>query len=56
MPIARAGSTDAMADFNAAAALRPGDGPSRVFIERCKTFLRDGTPAGWNGTWHYLSK
>ena len=42
--------------FNAAAALRPDDGPCRVFIERCKDFLRDGPPPGWNGTWHFDSK
>jgi len=47
---------DALAAFNAAAALRPDDGPCRVFVERCQTFLRDGPPPGWNGTWHFDSK
>ncbi len=46
----------ALAAFQAAAALEPDDGPCRVFVERCKTFLRDGPPAGWNGTWHFDSK
>jgi len=46
----------ALAGFEATARLRPHDGPSRVFIERCKAFLRDGTPAGWDGTWHFDSK
>ena len=40
----------ALAAFRAAAALRPGDRPCRVFIERCTAFLRDGTPEGWNGS------
>jgi adenylate cyclase len=46
---------DAHAGFNALAA-QSGDRPSRVFAERCTTFLREGTPAGWDGTWHYVSK
>lgn len=42
--------------FNAVIALRPGDGPSRVFVERCTEFLRVGTPDGWGGTWHLDKK
>ena len=47
---------DALAAFEAAAALRPDDGPCRVFVERCRKFLHDGPPPGWNGTWHFDSK
>jgi adenylate cyclase len=47
---------EAVVAFNAAASLRPDDAPSRVFIERCKTFLGEGTPRAWDGTWHYDSK
>ena len=43
----------ALARFHAAAALRPDDAPSRVFIERCTVFLQNGTPDGWDGTWHF---
>ncbi len=46
----------AIASFEAAAKIRPGDGPSRVFIARCEKFLRDGTPEGWDGTWRMESK
>ncbi len=46
----------ALAAFRDAAALRPQDGPCRVFVERCTAFLRDGTPDGWNGTWHFDRK
>ena len=55
-PIARAASRRAggLQCRRRAAARRSGR--AGCFIERCKTFLRDGTPAGWNGTWHYLSK
>ncbi len=46
----------ALACFRATASLRPSDGPSRVFIERCLAFLRDGAPTDWNGTWHFDRK
>jgi adenylate cyclase len=47
---------DALAAFEAAAALRPDDGPCRVFVERCRKFLHDGPPPGWDGTWHFDNK
>jgi len=46
----------ALACFRATLSLKPGDGPSRVFIERCTAFLRDGSPKDWNGTWHFDRK
>jgi adenylate cyclase len=46
----------ALASFEAAATLRPQDRPSRVFIERCQAFLRDGTPPGWDGAWRFETK
>jgi adenylate cyclase len=46
----------AMISFNAVLALKPGDGPSRVFAARCVAFLRDGTPDGWDGTWRLDTK
>ncbi|MBI3197316.1 MAG: hypothetical protein HYZ40_07365 [Rhodospirillales bacterium] len=46
----------AIACFREVAALRPGDGPSRVFIARCTEFLRSGTPEGWDGVWHLDAK
>jgi adenylate cyclase len=46
----------ALACFRATASLRPTDGPSRVFIERCTAFLRDGPPKEWDGTWHFDRK
>jgi adenylate cyclase len=47
---------DAIRQFKAAAALRPGDGPCRVFIDRCTEFARTGLPAGWDGAWHFDKK
>ncbi len=46
----------ALACFRATASLRPHDGPSHVFIERCTAFLRDGTPKDWDGIWHFDRK
>ncbi len=46
----------ALASFRAAAALRPDDRPSRVFIERCTGFMRNGTPEGWDGIWRFDRK
>ena len=46
----------AIVAFAAAAIVRPGDGPCRVFIERCTEFVRSGKPAGWNGVWHFDRK
>ena len=46
----------AIASFEAVARIRPGDGPSRVFIARCTRFLQAGTPEGWDGTWRLDSK
>ena len=46
----------ALACFRATLSFRPGDGPSRVFIERCTAFLRDGPPSDWDGIWHFDRK
>lgn len=46
----------ATACFEAAAALRPADGPCRVMTGRCAQFVRDGVPAGWDGAWHFDKK
>ena len=43
---------EALAGFRAAAQQWPADTACGVFIRRCEAFLRDGTPAGWDGTWH----
>ncbi|HQS15485.1 adenylate/guanylate cyclase domain-containing protein [Reyranella sp.] len=43
---------EALAGFQAAAAMREEDPPSHVFIGRCERFLREGVPAEWDGTWY----
>jgi len=47
---------EALAGFRATSAMRPDDGPSRVFVDRCTAFLRDGPPPGWDGAWHFDRK
>jgi adenylate cyclase len=47
---------EAIALFEAAAALKPNDGPCRVFRERCATFARSSAPAEWDGAWRYEQK
>jgi len=47
---------DAIAGFEAAAALRPGDGPCRTMIGRCAKFMQDGAPADWDGVWRFDKK
>ena len=46
----------ALAGFQAAAALRPEDGPCRVFIARCTELLRRGDQPGWDGIWRHDRK
>jgi adenylate cyclase len=53
---ARAEFPAALAGFRAAADLRPDDGPCRVFIRRCETFLQDGPPGDWDAAWRFDRK
>jgi adenylate cyclase len=46
----------AIAVFKEALALRPDDGPSAMYIERCKHFLAEPPPANWDGVWHMKEK
>jgi len=47
---------EALKGFKAVMAMRKDDPPCRIFIARCETFLREGAPAGWDGTWHMDKK
>ena len=47
---------EALEAFEACLVIRPGDGPSRTFIERITT-LRESPPGeGWDGVWRLVSK
>jgi adenylate cyclase len=41
----------AIAAFDAARALRHGDAPSEMYIERCRHYLETPPEAGWDGVW-----
>ncbi len=34
----------------------PGDGPSRIYIERCETFIKDPPPPDWDGVFVMTTK
>ncbi|MDE3042541.1 MAG: adenylate/guanylate cyclase domain-containing protein [Nitrospirota bacterium] len=46
----------AAAQFEAALALDPGDGPSRVYLERAREYLVAPPPADWDGVYELKSK
>jgi adenylate cyclase len=47
---------DALAAFQALAAQRPDDGPTRVYLERCREHDALPPPAEWDGVYHLASK
>jgi adenylate cyclase len=47
---------DAQEAFNAALAIMPNDGPSAMYIERCRLFAASPPPADWNGIWTLTDK
>ena len=46
----------AIAKFEVAARQRPGDGPCRIMLDRCRSLLPDGPPSDWTGVWHFDTK
>ena len=36
--------------------VRPGDSPSKVYIERCQAFIQNPPPEDWDGVWIATSK
>lgn len=47
---------DAIACFNEALALHPGDKPSKVFLERAELFRQKPPPPDWDGVWIMTEK
>jgi adenylate cyclase len=47
---------EAIAAFEEALALRPDDGPTRMYLERCQHFLEAPPAEGWDGVWHMKEK
>jgi adenylate cyclase len=48
--------TEAIRCFQQALEAVPEDGPSRVFIERCREFMETPPPAAWDGVYRLTSK
>jgi adenylate cyclase len=46
----------ALAAFEALLAARPGDGPSMLYVERCRSFLKEPPSVEWDGACHLTSK
>jgi len=42
--------------FEQALAIRPDDGPSKAYIERCKHFIEQPPPDDWDGVWRMKEK
>ncbi|HOJ65052.1 MAG TPA: tetratricopeptide repeat protein [Spirochaetota bacterium] len=48
--------SDALLKFEEALKVYPEDGPSKVFVERCKYFLQNPVPEDWDGVFEMKTK
>ncbi|MCB1156825.1 MAG: tetratricopeptide repeat protein [Leptospiraceae bacterium] len=46
----------ALQAFQKAASIRPDDGPSKVYIERCKEYIQEPPPEDWDGVYVMKTK
>lgn len=46
----------AIADFGGALELRPDDGPSTLYLERCEFYRDMPPPSDWRGVWEMIAK
>ncbi|MEL7832695.1 CHASE2 domain-containing protein [Fodinibius sp. N2] len=47
---------EAIEQFNQVLSLKPEDGPSQTYIERCHEFKKDPPPKDWDGVFHLKTK
>jgi len=47
---------EALRSFKQALEIVPEDGPTKVFIERCREFMETPPPASWDGVYRLASK
>lgn len=47
---------DALTGFEAALVARPNDGPSKVYLNRCRYYLEQPPPDDWDGIWQIAEK
>lgn len=42
--------------FNKCLEILPGDGPSRIYVERCEAFIKNPPPQDWDGVFVMTTK
>ncbi|MFW5800269.1 MAG: tetratricopeptide repeat protein [Spirochaetota bacterium] len=42
--------------FEKALEIKPGDGPSQLYIERCEEFIKNPPPKDWDGVFTFTTK
>ena len=47
---------EALDKFKKALEIKPNDGPSKLYIERCEHFLENPPPGDWDGVFRHTSK
>lgn len=47
---------EAMAKFKKALEIKPDDGPSKLYVERCEAFIKDPPPEDWDGVFVMKTK
>ncbi len=48
--------SDAIQEFEKALSIRPEDGPSKLYLDRCKNFLKNPPPEDWDGVYTMTTK
>jgi len=47
---------EALAKFKQALSVKPDDGPSKLYMERCEHFIDNPPPADWDGVFTMTTK
>lgn len=48
--------TDAVSSFRKVLEVRPDDGPSKLYIERCELLIKNPPPPDWDGVFVMTTK
>lgn len=47
---------EAKAQFEKALSIKPDDGPSKLYVERCEHFIKNPPPPDWDGVFVMTTK
>ena len=47
---------EALENFQKALEIKPDDGPSKLYVERCKHFMENPPPEDWDGVFTMTTK